>query len=790
MPSTSSVSLSNNADIDGVLSGLKWATTNLTFSFPGSMSFYGYSEPNFAAMNDVQKSAVRAIMDMYESYTGLVLTEVTETSSTHGVIRFAEESTAGTAYAYYPSASEVGGDVWLNPTDYNSPLKGTYAYATFMHEIGHALGLDHGQDGLAALPTNHDSVEYSVMTYRSFVGANLSGYTISQGSYPVSLMLNDIAALQYMYGANYSTNSGNTTYTWSATTGELSINGTGQGASTANKVFMTVWDGGGTDTYDFSNYATALSVDLSPGGWTTTSAAQLANLGGGWYPNQMARGNIANAYLYNGNLASLIENATGGTGNDTITGNQAANRLDGGNGNDILSGLDGADTLIGGAGNDTINGGAGIDYCVLAINFAACTVSYDSTAQVYTLISAALGTDRVSGVEYFTFNDGTRTAQQLLESPSDTVAPTLQSSSPADNAGSVAVGANLVLTFSESVSAGSGNISIYAAGGAVVATIAASDTSRVSISGSVVTINPTSDLAAGSSFYVKVDGTAFRDASLNYYAGISTADAFNFSTASASPPVTPPPTSGVTLNGTASANTLNGTAYNDTLNGLAGNDTLNGLDGNDRLDGGAGADRMTGGNGNDTYVVDNSSDTLVEAANGGTDLVQSSITFTLGSNIENLLLTGSSAVNGTGNGLDNTVTGNSAANTLNGSTGNDTLYGKGGADTLTGGSGRDTFVFDTALNAGNIDRITDFNVVDDTIALSVSVFNKLQAGSLAASAYFAGTGAADATDRLIYNSSTGALYYDPDGRGGAGQQQIATLSKGLALTSADFLLIA
>lgn len=789
MPSTSSVSLSNNPDIDGVLSGVKWATTSLTFSFPGDIAFYGYTEPNFSPMNDAQKATVRQIMDMYESYTGLVLTEVTESASTHGVIRFGEESTAGTAYAYYPSASEYGGDVWLNPTDHNNPLKGTYSYATFMHEIGHAMGLDHGQDGLGSLPTNHDSLEYSVMTYRSFVGANLSGYTVSQGSYPMTLMLDDIAALQYMYGANYSTNSGNTVYTWSATTGEMSINGTGQGGSTANKILMTLWDGGGTDTYDFSNYATALNVDLSPGGWTTTSSAQLANLGGGFYPNQFARGNIANAYLYNSNSASLIENAIGGSGGDTLNGNQAANRLEGAGGDDILNGLDGDDTLVGGLGNDQLNGGTGVDYCILAVNFAACTITYDSSTLVYTLSSSATGTDRVGAVEYFTFSDGTRSAQSLLVSQPDTAAPTLLSTSPSDNASSVAVGANLVLTFSENVLAGSGNIVIYTSGGSVVATIAASDSSRVGISGATVTVNPTADLAAGADFYVRVDGTAFRDGSLNYFAGISSADAFNFRTASASTPTPTPPT-GTTVNGSSGANTLNGTAGNDTINGLAGNDTLNGLDGHDTLDGGTGTDRMTGGNGNDTYIVDNTTDTVSESANAGIDLVKSIVTFTLGSNIENLLLTGSGAINGTGNTIDNVLTGAAGANTLNGNGGNDTLYGKGGSDTLTGGSGRDTFVFDTAANAGNIDRISDFNVVDDTIALSVSVFNKLQAGSLSANAFFSGASAADAFDRLIYNSSTGALYYDPDGRGGAGQQQIATLSKGLALTSADFLLIA
>ena len=94
-------------------------------------------------------------------------------------------------------------------------------------------------------------------------------------------MIFDIEALQKEYGANFATNNSNTVYKWDANTGEEFINGIGQGAPGANKIFLTVWDGGGTDTYDFSNYATNLTIDLNPGGWTTTSAAQLANLGNG-----------------------------------------------------------------------------------------------------------------------------------------------------------------------------------------------------------------------------------------------------------------------------------------------------------------------------------------------------------------------------------------------------------------------------------------------------------------------------------------------------------------------------
>ena len=309
-------------------------------------------------------------------------------------------------------------------------------------------------------------------------------------------------------------------------------------------------------------------------------------------------------------------------------------------------------------------------------------------------------------------------------------------------------------------------------------TINAADTTQVSISGGVVTINPTSNLAAGESYYITLDSTAFHDTALNDFAGISNPDTFNFKAATS------------IITGNSSANTLSGTDGADTIKGMGGNDTLKGMGGNDSIDGGTGSDKLAGGTGDDTYYVDSTGDTVTEGSGAGTDTVYSSVSFTLGTNVENLYLTGSGSANGTGNGLNNILSGNNAANKLNGSTGDDTLYGKGGVDTLTGGSGKDSFVFDTAL--GSIDKIVDFNATDDTIVLSKSIFAaaSLSIGTLDASQFFTGTSAGDASDRFVYNSSTGALYYDADGIGGAAQQQIATLSTGLALTAADFLLIA
>ncbi|MEY4754145.1 MAG: hypothetical protein RJA44_1820, partial [Pseudomonadota bacterium] len=138
--------------------------------------------------------------------------------------------------------------------------------------------------------------------------------------------------------------------------------------------------------------------------------------------------------------------------------------------------------------------------------------------------------------------------------------------------------------------------------------------------------------------------------------------------------------------------TLNGTAGNDYLLGQAGNDLLSGGDGSDYLSGGAGADTMVGGLGNDTYVVESAGDVVTEAAGAGTDTVQSYISYTLGANVENLTLTGTAAINGTGNELNNSLNGNAANNVLVGAEGNDTLIGWGGNDTMSGGVGNDLYV--------------------------------------------------------------------------------------------------
>ena len=242
----------------------------------------------------------------------------------------------------------------------------------------------------------------------------------------------------------------------------------------------------------------------------------------------------------------------------------------------------------------------------------------------------------------------------------------------------------------------------------------------------------------------------------------------------------------LTLTGTLA---INGTG-NDLNNVLIGNSAINQLNGglgNDTLNGGASADNLIGGLGNDNYVVDNAGDVVTENLNEGTDRISSSITRTLSANVENLTLTGTTAINGSGNGLANILIGNSAINQLNGGGGNDTLDGGTGNNVLTGGAGQDIFRLTTA---GHIDAITDFVVVDDTIQLENAVFTALATpGTLAAGQLRIGAQALDANDFIIYNNATGALLYDANGNGAGAAVQIATLSAGLAVTNADFVVI-
>ena len=359
----------------------------------------------------------------------------------------------------------------------------------------------------------------------------------------------------------------------------------------------------------------------------------------------------------------------GGVGNDIYSGTPGQDDLRGNGGDDMLFGLAENDLLDGGAGNDTLDGGTGID-----------------------IMTGGTGNDI-----YVVDNVGDVTTE-LVGGGTDTVQSSITWTLGADLE-------NLTLTGPDAIN-GTGNIANNVLTGNAATNTLIGDAGNDTLDGGVGADIMEGGL--GNDTYVVDDvgdmttelavlgsGTDTVQSSITWTLG---ANLENLTL-----------TGGAVINGTgnAAANVLTGNAAANTLIGGDGNDTLNG---------GAGADIMEGGLGNDTYVVDADGDVTTELLGGGTDTVQSSVTRTLGLNLENLTLTGGAAINGTGNDVSNVLTGNTADNTLNGNAGNDTINGGAGndimdggigADTLNGGAGNDTMAGGDTLNGGaGIDTMT------------------------------------------------------------------------------------
>lgn len=364
-PESEPVSKSNNAAIDSLISANKWADKTILWSFAKSDSDrpgYGDGPQTFGTsklrldtqgeLSAGQKAMVRKSMDMWDDVADIKFKKVAD-GDDPGQLRFSRADINAPADAFFPGDSAQAGDVTIRT---NRPLgekdPGTREFtAIILHEVGHAIGLSHPQSANGqgtALPAADDSIERSVMSYRSVLGGGLPGIP-SDGNHGEGPMMNDISAIQYLYGANYKHNRGDTLY---------------QFDPTEDKIFRTIWDGNGTDTYDASLYANNVKIDLAPGAWSTLLRSQRAVLeanGAGAADDALASGNVANARLHNNDIRSLIENAKGGAGNDRLFGNQGDNILTGNSGNDKLFGRGSDDILRGGGGSDKLFGGNGAD---------------------------------------------------------------------------------------------------------------------------------------------------------------------------------------------------------------------------------------------------------------------------------------------------------------------------------------------------------------------------------------------------------------------------------------------
>ena len=614
-----------SADVAALISGVQWARgQTLSYDFPDQAfdyGAYGHSVGGFFAANLQMQTAVRLILEgsagvagkatagtlfrygSFESVSALRFADAGARNAAVLSIAGADSYDGGnvpTAFAYYPNSGLTGGDVWVGAdyAQYRAPVPGTYGWFTYIHEFGHAVGLKHGHtEGGAfgeALSPDRDSMEFSVMTYRSSVQSDTNSLHNEQVGMAQTPMMYDIAALQHLYGANYATNSGATRYTWNPQTGEMSINGVGQGApgtgagGSSNRVFLTIWDGGGVDAYDMSNYANAVAIDLNPGAWSITSADQLALLDVSL--GVQARGNVFNALQYNGDRRSLIENAIGGSGDDALTGNIVANRLEGRGGADRIDGGAGADVMVGGAGDDVYVVDMTSDSIVELIGEGVDSVeawaSHTLRAHVENL--QLMGAADLGGV-------GNALDNRLI-------------GNAGANTLSGGAGADLIFggAGADRIDGGPGDDAIDAGEGDDTLLYGAGADSYDGGAGL-----DTLDFRAAPAFQIYLDG-------MGASGGGAAGDLFfNIENVlgGAGADIVAGNDAANHIAGGAGADYLAGRAGDDRLEGGAGNDQLDGGDGDDRLAGDQGADMLTGGAGADTFVFH------LKASAGGLDRI-------------------------------------------------------------------------------------------------------------------------------------------------------------------------
>ncbi|MBL8449683.1 MAG: matrixin family metalloprotease, partial [Dechloromonas sp.] len=691
--------LTGTAAVDSLIYGYQWASSTLTFSFPGFGAtwspdpFTGYpmhfsQEPyaGFAPLESSDIAAVRDALQSWSSVSGLLFSEVSDTATEVGDLRFAYSSAvAGAqAWAYTPSPTAFGGDVWFSSTSssfFESWNPGSYEYMTAVHEIGHALGLKHpfeisdlGNDVLNAtvISTALDSRSYTVMSYAAAPG-NTSTYFNYE---PTTPMILDVAAIQALYGANPNHNADDTNYVFSS----------------GQYYHETIWDAGGIDTLTLTGTLGGI-IDLRAGTDYGSRVGQVVRVLNAQGSALFAVDNVWIAY------GVVIENATGGSGKDTITGNEIANTLDGGAGADTLIGGQASDTYLVdntgdviveklGEGDDVVHvaiATTGATYTLAAhlesgllTNTLANNLTGNTLGNTLTGNAAANTLDGGAGADTLAGGEGNDT--YIVENVGDEILEHLDE------------GADLVKV---AISTAGGD---YTLGGGVDNGIL-TNLVAFTLVGNGLDNTLTGNAAANTLVGLAGDDTLDGKGGADVLIGGQDDDTYVIDQggdsvveeADAGSDLVRVALSNAGGSYTLAAHVEHATLINAVAFKLVGNDLANTLIGNalaNTLDGGAGDDVLNGGLGNDTYFI-GAGDSLIDT--GGIDTVISGVDHSLGADFEHLTLSGNADLDGTGNALANTIFGNTGANTLDGA---------GGVDLLKGGGGDDTYLVD--LGATNL----------------------------------------------------------------------------------------
>lgn len=673
---------------DGGQNSGAWSSQTVTYSIStGPLSFgqqYWESEYNgYVAMDSGMQGVAAEAFELWDEIVAIDLVQTTANaganitfnySSATGNSTYAERSFSGSAPGNGAAFTITDSDLWFASSwwthnQFSDLFAGSYGLLTYLHEIGHALGLNHpgsynGSASYAADATHfQDTRAYTTMSYFN-ASTNGSGtdHIGSLGlSYAATPLLHDILALQEIYGADMTTRTGNTTYGFNSNAGRASFDF----VMNPNPV-VAIWDAGGIDKIDVSEWNTNQTVDLNQGAFSSVG---------------LMTDNLAIAY------GAVIESATTGDGSDQIIGNDAANVLTGNGGSDVLFGGDGADILFGGADADTLDGGMGADTVrfagsaqgVIADLWQGLGINGDAAGDVYLGIEHASGSDHADQLIGDPF-----TANQLY-----------------------GLGGSDVLIGNgghDFMLGGDGNDSIFGGTGRdVMRGNAGADHIDGASEDDWIQYN---DAPGGISLNLELGKGTRGHANGDTFVNIEHIRGSNFAD---------------TIIGSSGRNLILGEAGDDEIRTAGGNDVVWADEGNDLIIGSSFGETFYGGEGQDTIYGGGGNDwARYNDATSGVDVSLKDGTGTRGEALNDLLVDIEFVW---GSEFADTLEGDDGVNQIRGGAGDDTIIGLKANDILQGYEGADTFVFH--IDDG-IDRINEFEIGADTIRITgISGFGDL-----------------------------------------------------------------